>query len=504
MENKILGIDGKPIKRQALKRSIATPTALGGQRSAWTQGDLDVISPQRLSHILRQAAIGNNVEYLSLAEVMEEREPHYAAVLGSRKRAVSGIVPTIAAASEDKHDTDLAESCAEIIDRPAFGDLIVNLLDALGKGYSIVEIDWSQTATTWLPSRYDWRDPRWFLFDRNNPYRILLRDELHREGVALPDYKFIKHIPHLRSGIPARAGLARLVAFSYICKKFTLKDWVAFLEIFGHPIRIGRYGQEAKPEDVAILRDALFDLGTSAAGMIPETMQVEFAQAGQVKSAGDLFRSLAEWTDKQISKAVLGQTMTTDDGASYSQANVHNDVRIDILKADANALQTTLNRDLIKPYIDLNFGVQQAYPRINFHVDEPADIKLLSESLQKLVPLGLKVSATDIREKLGLPEPAEDDELLMPPTQPGGALPPPADLAGNRQTALNRAERHDLIDGLGDDWLGDWQEQLAVVDDAIDHSADPANAPDGDDSVLTDRLAKASLIARGLGDVDGD
>ena len=67
---------------------------------------------------------------------------------------------------------------------------------------------------------------------------------------------------------------------------------------------------------------------------------------------------LAEWLDRQTSKAVLGQTMTTDDGSSQAQATVHNEVRHDILKSDARQLANTLNRDLIQPYVDLNFGPQ--------------------------------------------------------------------------------------------------------------------------------------------------
>ncbi len=63
--------------------------------------------------------------------------------------------------------------------------------------------------------------------------------------------------------------------------------------------------------------------------------------------------------------------MTADDGSSNAQAQVHNDVRVDILEADAKALANTLNRDLLRPYIDLNFGPQADYPRIELEVPKP-------------------------------------------------------------------------------------------------------------------------------------
>jgi phage gp29-like protein len=58
---------------------------------------------------------------------------------------------------------------------------------------------------------------------------------------------------------------------------------------------------------------------------------------------------LAEGWDKQVSKAVVGQTMSTDDGSSQAQATIHNEVRVDLLQADAKAESNTLNRYFVRP-----------------------------------------------------------------------------------------------------------------------------------------------------------
>ena len=142
------------------------------------------------------------------------------------------------------------------------------------------------------------------------------------------------------------------------------------------PLRIGRYSEGAREEHKQLLKAAVAGLGSDAAAILPESMRIEFEQVGNVGGAKDLFLHLAEWLDRQTSKAVLGQTMTTDDGSSQSQANIHNEVRLDILKSDARQLEVTLNRDLIKPFIDLNFGPQAVYPRLVLHVDvETEDLK---------------------------------------------------------------------------------------------------------------------------------
>ena len=98
---------------------------------------------------------------------------------------------------------------------------------------------------------------------------------------------------------------------------------------------------------------AVANIGTDAAAVLPESMRIEFQQVAQAGSGHALFLALAEWLDRQISKAVLGQVASTEGtpgrlGNDDAQA----EVRKDILRADAKQLANTLNRDLIKPFID--------------------------------------------------------------------------------------------------------------------------------------------------------
>jgi len=160
-------------------------------------------------------------------------------------------------------------------------------------------------------------------------------------------------------------------------------------------------------------------------------------------AGGDrLFEGLANWWDRQVSKGVLGQTMTADDGASLSQAKVHNDVREDILRHDARQLANTLNRDFVVPFVSLNFGAQKVWPRIRLHIPDPEDLALLVTALEKLVPLGLKVEQSVVRDKLGLPDPAEGAEadlLQAPAPAPVAPAHPTADSPADPNSGANRA-----------------------------------------------------------------
>lgn len=518
-ELQILDAYGRPIRRQQLLQEAVQATTTGVHQAWAADSIVASLDPARLRSILQGAAQGEILDYLVLAEEMEEKDPHYAAVLGTRKRAVSGLPVGVEAASDEPRDIELADAVRELTEAPEFGDLLDDLLDALGKGFSVAEPIWQLEGGQLWPVRYEWRDPRWFQFDKTTGRTLLIREE-GGDGREIPPGKLIVHQPRLKSGLPIRGGVARLVAVSFMCKAYGVKDWMRYAELFGMPLRIGRYGPGAKPDDIAVLRRAVAQLAADAAAILPEGMKIDFQEIANAAGGAELFERLAEWLDKQISKAVLGQTMTTDDGSSQSQANVHNDVRIDILKADAKQLAATLNRDLVRVFVDLNFGPQERYPRIVLQVNEPEDLKALADALTPFIDRGLAVEQSVILDRFGLPAPAEGAELLRP--QSGQSAPPAVGLnseqacrcvqCGNQRKALNAEQPRDALDELADEAAAEWQPVLRPLLDPLQQLAEQAEDFDEfrarlpelleqmDDSALIEHLARAAFRARGMGD----
>ncbi|WP_411832315.1 DUF935 domain-containing protein [Pseudoxanthomonas mexicana] len=480
VKSKILGPDGQPIQYEVLDREISAG-GLTGIRQVWHTGVADGMTPVRLASILEGAAAGNAYDYLTLAEEMEERDLHYASVLGTRKLAFAGLEIQVDAATDEARDVEIADAVREVIATPDFGEMISDLTDALGKGYSVVEIIWDRSGTPWKAARLEHRDPRFFRFDQATGRQLRLLDDADPvNGIALAPYKFIVHLPKIRSGLPVRGGLARLAAVGYMCKAWTWKDWMAFADIFGLPMRVGTYGNGAKEEDIARLMSAVANLGSDAAAVIHESTRISFEAAPNTAGAADFFEKLATWWDKQISKGVLGQTMTADDGSSHSQAKVHNEVRLDLLKADAQALENTLNRDLVRAFVDLNFGPGR-YPILKVPVPEPEDTRLLIDALEKLVPMGLEVEQSIIRDKLGLPDPAtgKDVKLLRAPAQAASGA-PDADHSVDATKMVKQAENRErapapdredqlaaLLADAADPLVGEWIDQVRnLVDTA--------------------------------------
>lgn len=514
---RIVDVYGEPIDLGTLKQEIATPE-LAGVRSVWALHVANGLTPGALAELLRESVDGDIERYLALAEDIEERDLHYLGVLGSRKRSLSGLDITVEAATDEAAEVDMADACRELLQDPIAEDLVEDMQDALGKSFSVVETLWDTSEKQWRPKGFEHRDPRWFTFDRLSRRELRLRDMAAPiDGIKLAPFKFIEHRPRIKSGLPIRNGFARIAAFAWICKSYALKDWMAYAEVFGMPLRLGRYPATASPSDVSTLASAVANIGTDAAAVIPESMKIEFVEAATGQGGADVFEKLCVYIDKQISKAVQGQTMTTDDGSSLAQANVHNDIRLDILEADAKSVAGSLNRHLIKPFIDLNYGPQKRYPRVVINVPKPEDIKGLVDAVDKLTRRGMKVEQSWIRDKLGIPDPERDAELLnlgesaTPKPEEDPPKPKPGKPALNSQQSPP-ATPEQLLDQTLAEGLADWERQLNPMVDAIEalaaECADEAEflrrLPELgsriDTGLLQQALATATFKARGIGD----
>jgi phage gp29-like protein len=422
---------GKPVRRAVLRDEVAAPT-ITGVRSPMTGTPADGLNPVRLANILRAADHGDPVQYLELAEIIEERDPHYLAVLSTRKRSVGQIEITVEAASTDKRDIDMAEMVREWLKRDELTEEIFDILDCIGKGYSFTEIIWDTSEGQWRPARLEWRDPRWFRFDRTNLTTPMMLDENGQE-VDLDPFKFIYARIKAKSGLALRAGLARVATWGWMFKAFTQRDWAIFTQTYGQPLRVGKWAPGASEEDKNTLFNAVANIAGDCAAIMPESMTIDFIESKNVGSAHQLYKERSDWLDQQISKAVLGQTGTTDSvTGGLGSGKEHREVQEDLERADARALSAILNRDLIRPWIDLEYGPQKLYPRLVIARPEKEDLNALTNALAATVPLGLRVKAREVRERFALSEPKDGDEILgITPTSPPDAQGADADGAQN-------------------------------------------------------------------------
>lgn len=161
---------GRSIPAAEIRRLLepeATPT-LAGVRPAFSFHQADNLTPAKLASIHRLAAQGDGRNYMELAEDIEERDLHYSAVLRTRRLSVAGLPITVEAASDDRRHMEHADLIRRWLDECVLEEALFDILDAIGKGYSVHEIVWrTEPGRTW-PERFIYRPQRWFDPDRTD------------------------------------------------------------------------------------------------------------------------------------------------------------------------------------------------------------------------------------------------------------------------------------------------------------------------------------------------
>lgn len=415
----MIEIEGKkfnPETDTGEKRPVAVRIATGNVNDKFSSYPSNGLTPRRLAQIFREADEGNVRSQMELFEEMEEKDPHLFSQLQTRKLAVTGLNWDIQPFSEEETDKEIAEFVtSQINGLEDLDDTLIDMLDAVGKGVSILELFWGiGSAGENVITKVEQVHPKKLIWDfRTDEMKVCTKD--YPFGLALPKNKFIVHKYKAKSGHTSRAGILRVVAWMYLFKNYDVKDWVAFAEIFGMPLRLGKYDTSASEADKRQLAEAIISLGTDAAGIIPANALIEFIEAQKTTSV-DIYERLARYCDEQISKAVLGQTLTSDSGGgSFAQSKTHNEVRHDLTVADAKALATTIRRDIISPLVEYNFGADKNIPLFSFDCQEADDQKEKAEIYKTLVcDMGLQIPDSHIYKTFNIPKPEEGEAVLHP------------------------------------------------------------------------------------------
>lgn len=379
------------------------------------------LTPSRLAAILREADDGSLSTAMQLFEEMEEKDAHLFSVANTRRLAITGLEWGVVSAADVREGVDrvLAEEvtayCREVLlGLETFEEVLQHLALAIGRNISIAEIVWDWDGEHLRPMEIHPIDFARIVFDEMDRWRILMEDE-PQSGVAPPPNKFIAHTPHSVSGHPQRGGLLRVTAMVYLAKNLALKDWMIFAEIFGMPIRIARYEPAATADEKRELLRMLESLGSSAAGIFSRSVELQVID-GRRSGSQPPYKVLIEFLNREMSKAWLGQTLTTDisgQSGSVAASKVHEAVRRDILADDIRKEGQTIRRDFLSPLTRLRFGPDAPVPFFRRKPKPTAEALDLVGMMDVAVnQLGMDVPLGWAREALGIPGMREGDSKV--------------------------------------------------------------------------------------------
>lgn len=360
---------------------------------------LAFLDADTMAGILEEAEDGYTERLFALyRDIMVDS--HLLGEFQKRKLAVLKEIPTFTA--EDKEDPACVISC-DAVEAMWTGlkgkrEALTHLLDSTLYPVAIVEKKFKPSA----------RPDRRFDLDRLVPvphhlldYRegyLRIRD-LAKDGRPLdtwhrPDSsRYIIHRGHLLTSFPDKwGGPMRAVVFWWLFKTMNREWWARFLDRFGAPFLVGKYetGDDRSRSELA----QAFSQATKIFGLtIPQGASVDIVQAGGgAGMTGDAFEKFHKIANAEISKLVVGQTMTAEaqnTGLGSNQASVHQAVRDDIAAFDAVALAETLRDDLFDQYLQIN-GFFGSRPTVSFGGQAEADAKATAELITALAQAGFQ------------------------------------------------------------------------------------------------------------------
>ena len=370
---------------------------------------VNTLDPARLASAFMAADQGYINKQAELFELIEERDSHIFSELAKRRRAVTKLSwqlqpPRDATQSELDRTAELTDMIKSI---EGFEDAQYDLTDAIGKGFTAQEIHW-KTGESWLPSKLEFVPQRHFQTNRDT-------SELLYVNMGTPEslrpMGWIIHEHRAKSGYIEQAALFRVLAWTYAYKAYNIKDMQRFLEVYGLPLRLGKYPAGIGDKQRAELLRAVRSIGNDGAGVVPNTMSIDFmtAQAGKID---DFLNTILYWENKQ-SKAILGGEL---DGKTTTEARImlYDKVRSEILQHDVTQIEPTYKNSLIKP-ISLINGIfpENRLPSWKFDTEESADQKAVIEVLEKGVNLGMEIDLDWAHSSLQIPRAKEGAVLLQ-------------------------------------------------------------------------------------------
>jgi len=318
-------------------------------------------------------------------------DPHVYSCLEQRKAAVLSMDWEINRGGASEYETNIIEQLFRNEEFNLSG-IMDTMLDAAAFGFQPLEIIWQKLNGYIMPVTIEDKPAEWFVFGQDNQPRFRTKEN-PIEGEKLPRKKFLFAQNKPAYNNPYGEKVLARCFWPVTFKKASEKWWISFLEKYSMVWAIGKLprnlmGEGSQEQDKLLsLLDALVN---DAVGIIPDDSSVELKEASGKNSSAGIFRERAEYSNTEISKAILTQTLTTEVGtkASYAASSVHAAMLTHLALKDKRIIEREINR-LIHWIYELNFAGTSAIPRFTMYLPEDVD-KQLAERDKILREIGVK------------------------------------------------------------------------------------------------------------------
>lgn len=122
------------------------------------------------------------------------------------------------------------------------------------------------------------------------------------------------------------------------------------------PMRIARTTSRDK-EEIGRLDRMLREAGASLSMVAGQDTEIEFVESGK-GDAYNVYDKRIDRANSELSKLIIGQTMTIEDGSSLSQSKTHLEIFQNLVESDCDKLRDIVNNQLIPRMIRHGFPLK--------------------------------------------------------------------------------------------------------------------------------------------------
>lgn len=431
-------------------------------RDRWMANYLNYYTPDKVENIARGAMSGNLVSQWLMFDLMEQTWPRLSKNLNELKDAVIDLAWELQPfAPKGQKPSKEAQRRAKVIDQILWGmkpdvtvnendfqDTIRDVLDAVGKGISVLESDWQLSeiqvdfqgkppkikpedyepvmtsvqvfaprATRWVHPRYYGYPPYGVAQDRLmlNSAEIMMSNpdvKFNELWVPFDQNEFIISVIKQKTGHPLNSSMLRILGIFWAAFNFDFEWFINLAQIFGQPIRWVEYDPTQK-NLLTLVSQMLQSMGSSAWGAFPAGTKLNLQQ-GITSARDNPQKVLIDMMDQVADILILGQTLTTSQGERGSQSlgKVHKNVRDEKVMAVAGRGAKILNQQFLPAICRKNFGNDNECPWLQ---PTPKDSKSSIENAQRdqiLLAMGMELPRQWTYERHGVPVPQDGEDVI--------------------------------------------------------------------------------------------
>jgi phage gp29-like protein len=415
------------------------------------------LTPQLITSVLRSADLGYMDQWADLLDEVRQADPHLHSELFKRERRVAGAKYEIRPNGKSAKAKKAAEYCQEVVDALeipmgsgalSFRGMLQQLLSGNYHGRAACETIWRREGRYLRPVRVEWIHARRLAYAARN-WKLHLWDATSSgtqfnafPGVALDDEsvfprgKLIVHTPRIYGTYPTREGMGRCLVWFAAFKRWDIRDWLAFAEWAGRGLKVGKYRTgrdpknegQANEEDQQVLKDVMNAWSSTVGALIPDVTDLE-VHGPPVN--GEVHERLCQLCNNEISKGVLGGTLSADPGdrGARSLGEVQERGQIMIGVSDAEGVSDTVRRDFFAPAVEERFDDSYPVPFLALLIEPPESLDAFAKRVDVLANRGLQIPAAFVRDTMGWPDPKDGEETI------GAKAPDPAAAPGDEAPA---------------------------------------------------------------------